>query len=86
MYQQSWESAPACVLKYIRAQLPSQAPRAGLPSETRTLYAARRFVAYPRERVSEPCPGEEGLSFSKIYFNVTIRDTSIDIVTRLWGG
>jgi hypothetical protein len=36
MYEQSWESAHACVVKYIRARLPSQARRAGLASQTRT--------------------------------------------------
>jgi hypothetical protein len=36
MYEQSWESAHACVLKYIRARLPSQARRAGPASETLT--------------------------------------------------
>jgi hypothetical protein len=30
MYEQSSESAHACVVKYIRARLPSQARRAGL--------------------------------------------------------
>jgi hypothetical protein len=30
MYEQSWESARACVVKHIRARLPSQARRAGL--------------------------------------------------------
>jgi hypothetical protein len=36
MYEQSWESAHACVVEYIRARLPSQAHRAGLARETRT--------------------------------------------------
>jgi hypothetical protein len=31
-----WESTHACVVKYIRAWLPSQAPRGGLASQTRT--------------------------------------------------
>jgi hypothetical protein len=30
MYEQSWESAHACVVKYIRARLPSQSRRARL--------------------------------------------------------
>jgi hypothetical protein len=33
---QSWDSAQACVVKLIRARLPSQARRAGLASQTRT--------------------------------------------------
>jgi hypothetical protein len=37
MYERSWESAHACVVKYIRARLPSQARRAGLASQTRTM-------------------------------------------------
>jgi hypothetical protein len=36
MYEQSSESAHACVVKYIRARLPSQVRRAGLASQTRT--------------------------------------------------
>jgi hypothetical protein len=36
MYEQSSESAHACVVKYIGARLPSQARRAGLASQTRT--------------------------------------------------
>jgi CDP-glycerol glycerophosphotransferase (TagB/SpsB family) len=36
MYAQSWESAHACMVKYIRARLPSQARRAGVTSVTRT--------------------------------------------------
>jgi hypothetical protein len=31
-----WESTHACVVKYIRAWLPSQAPRGGLASQTHT--------------------------------------------------
>jgi hypothetical protein len=37
MYEQSWESAHAGVVKYIRARVPSQARRAGLASQTRTV-------------------------------------------------
>jgi hypothetical protein len=36
MYEQSSESAHACVVKYIRARLPSQARRARLASQART--------------------------------------------------
>jgi hypothetical protein len=36
MYEQGWESAHACVVKYTRARLPSQGRRAGLASQTRT--------------------------------------------------
>jgi hypothetical protein len=36
MYEQSSESAHACVVKYIQARLPSQARRAGLASQIRT--------------------------------------------------
>jgi hypothetical protein len=36
MYEQSWESAHACVVKYIRSWPPSQARRAGLVGQART--------------------------------------------------
>jgi hypothetical protein len=36
MYEQSSESAHACVVKYIRARLLSQARRVGLGNQTRT--------------------------------------------------
>jgi hypothetical protein len=36
MYEQSSEYVHACVVKYIRARLPSQARRAGLESQTHT--------------------------------------------------
>jgi hypothetical protein len=36
MYEQSLDSDHACVVKYIRALLPSHARRAGLASPTRT--------------------------------------------------
>jgi hypothetical protein len=40
------ESTLACVVKYIRALLPSQAPRSGLVSQTRTRMGTfRAFVA-----------------------------------------
>jgi hypothetical protein len=40
MYEQRWESGHACVVKYIRARLPSQSRRAGLARETRTYLKA----------------------------------------------
>jgi hypothetical protein len=46
MYEQSSESAHACVEKYIRVRLPSQARRAGLPSQTRTCMGTFRPLGY----------------------------------------
>jgi len=37
-----WESTHACVVKFIRAWLPSQAPRGGLASQTRTCMGSLR--------------------------------------------
>jgi hypothetical protein len=42
MYEQNWESAHACVVKYIRARLPSQGRRAELASQTRTCMGTLR--------------------------------------------
>jgi hypothetical protein len=51
MYKQSSESAHACVVKYIRARLPSQARRAGLSSQTRTCMGTFRGLSEPGSRV-----------------------------------
>jgi hypothetical protein len=49
MYEQSSESAHACVVKYIRARVASQARRAGLASQTRTFRGTFR----PRSRCDQ---------------------------------
>jgi hypothetical protein len=45
MYEQSWESAHACVVKYTRARLLSQARRTGLASQTPTCMGTLRLQA-----------------------------------------
>ena len=41
-----WESTHACVVKYIRGWLPSQAPRGGLASQTRTCMGTLRVSVF----------------------------------------
>jgi hypothetical protein len=59
MYEQSSESAHACVVKYIRARLPSQARRAGLASRLVRVWAPLNPL-YSWERFPDRSEWKEG--------------------------